>query len=98
MLDPPPNVFPPGVNGGAPVDSPEPGGELAVRAHEHGPEDRLQVQRGRHGDAHSPQQRPVPGPGRRGGFKTTGGLTSRRMVRSISTLSRILIHTTGQRF
>lgn len=68
------SVFPPrtGVGRRAPVNPPEPSGELEVRAHQHRPENRLQVQRRGHDDADGPQQRPVPGPRGRRGLQAPG--------------------------
>ena len=69
-----------GVFTGPPVHSSEPGSELAVWAHQHWPENRLQIQRRGHDHADGAQQCPVPRPGRRRGFQTTGCLTSCCMV------------------
>lgn len=69
-----PVVFPPraGVGRRAAVDPPQPGGELEVRAHQHRPENRLQVQRRGHDGADGPQQRAVPGPRGRGRLQAPG--------------------------
>lgn len=50
-----------GVGRGHSVHPSEPGAELARRRRRHGPENRLQIQRGGHGGASSATRRPLPG-------------------------------------
>lgn len=72
--------LPAGVSRGTPVNSSKSSSELEMWAHQHWPEDRLQVQRRGHDDADGPQQRPVPRLCRWRGFQTTSCVTSCCMV------------------
>lgn len=75
-----------GISAGPHVDPPEPGSQLAVCAHQHGPPNRLQIQRQRHDNTRGSQQRPVPDPRGRRGHQATGCASPRRMVRQRSIL------------
>lgn len=87
-------VFPPraGVGRRAPVDPSEPGGELEVRAHQHRPENRLQVQRRGHDDADGPQQCPIPGPSGRRGLQAPGRPAPCSVVQSRAPLHTRNVH------
>lgn len=82
-----------GVSGGTPVNSSKSSSELEMWAHQHWPEDRLQVQWRGHDDADGPQQRPVPRLCRWRGFKTTGCVTSCCMVQSTHRITERAVFT-----